>query len=880
MDLKKVLHSVSLPTLSKTLYDIIELEKRNPGSFNQDMTEIVGKDPLLSAQILKVANSPFYGFPQEIRTLAHAITLLGTRKIRDLAFAFSIFDFFKNVDYQPKFGKTFNSILKKSLIFSSISVILARKLRYPNPDELHVSGLLADIGQLLFYLHAPKKYHKIYSVSDKKLIDIEKETFDMDHIELGMAFCEQWNFPNYLREGIKNHFELSSDEVQNKISFIANQLTELLLIEDESERKNIFKEVENHTKKLLHLSLSEVDETIKSLPNVMGTYAKDFPEMQKDLTRIIETGSTLIITLMKEELDMILLTQQLSGSQAQAAREKLFLSHMLNLSYFFSSLVSPEKIMASLFEYFEHFISEFTIEFIYKDRSTDHFVLMTGKDFKGKPISATDFQSLVKSRISNEPVCMETAEMKKLDIEPDKYTLVFPISYHTNFFGFLLLKVAKSDYLAFDLEMSYVQILANIIANSFQNYFNFQGMENEASKKTLVTRELFTADNELTQSKKNLLKLQKNEIFGEMLPVIFHKLKNKLTPILGYSQILLTKVDDEGIQQRLHKIEKNASELTDQLNFLKDYFKREEQIREKDNLNSIINSLKSHLTEIQNTENIKINLDLDPSVPDVLMIPGQIEMLITNLLDNAIQSIKEKLKQKAANTIHTGIITIKTRITKIGNAHAYTLSIRDNGVGIDESEIHDIWTPFYSRFPDKPGLGLCLCERVIANHDATRMIKSVKNEYLELIITFPFKKTLRQQEVTDYTAPQQESMPGKILIVDDEAYLVDLMKEILQSDANLNIVTATSGPEALQLLNNDSFDLVITDIRMPEISGMDLYDFLCTKKMEKRVIMVTADPYSNDVTKFLKKNKIEYMRKPFQLMEFKKKVLDKLLEKK
>ncbi|MCU0288047.1 MAG: HDOD domain-containing protein [Acidobacteria bacterium] len=609
MDFKKVLHSVNLPTLSKTLYDIIELEKRNPQSFTNDLTEIVGKDPLLSAQILKVANSHFYGFPQEIRTLPHAITLLGIRKIQDLAFAFSIFDFFKKVDYQPKFGKTFNCILKKSLIFSAISVVLARKLRFPNPDELHVAGLLADIGQILLYLQEPAKYHKIYSISDKKLIEAEKELFGIDHIELGMAYCEQWNFPSYLKEGIKNHHELTSDEVPNKISFIANQLTELLLIEDDLERKNIFKAVENHTKKVLHLSLSEVDETIKSLPQVMGSYIKDFPEMQKDLAKIIETCSTLIITLMKEELDMILLTQQLSGSQVKVSREKLFLSHMLNLSYFFSALVSPEKIMASLFEYFEHFISEFTIEFIYKDPSTEHFILMTGKEFKGKPISADDFQSLLKSRISNEPVRMELVEMEKLDIEPDKYTLVFPISYHTNFFGFLLLKVAQNDYLALDLEMSYVQILANIIANSFQNYFNFQGMEKEANKKTWVTRELLSSDKELTQSRKFLLKLQKSELLNEMLPVIFHKLKNKLTPILGYSQILLTKVEDEGVRQRLHKIEKNAGELTDQLNFLKDFFKSEEQLREKNNFNNIINTLKPYFMDIQETENIKISLD-------------------------------------------------------------------------------------------------------------------------------------------------------------------------------------------------------------------------------------------------------------------------------
>lgn len=883
MDLLKVLHSIKLPTLSKTLYDIIELEKRNPSSFIKDMTEVVGKDPFLSAQILKVANSPFYGFPQEIRTLSHAIILLGTRKIRDLAFAFSIFDFLKKVDYQPKFGKTFNSILKKSLIFSSISLLLAQKVRYVDPDELYISGLLADIGQLVLFLHAPAKYHKIYSSSDKKLIEAEKLTFATDHIELGITFCQYWNFPAHFKEGINNHVELTSDEVQNKISFIANQLTELLLTKDDSDRKNIFKEVENNTKKLLHLSLSEVDETIKSLPNIMGTYINDFPEMQKDLTKIIETGSSLIITLMKEELDMVLLTQQLSGAQAQVAREKIFLSHMLNLSYFFSSLVSPEKIMASLFEYFEHFISDFTIEFIYKDPASDHFVLMTGKEFRGKPISADDFQSLLKSRISNEPVQLETTEMEKLAIEPDRYTLVFPISYHTNFFGFLLLKVANEDYLALDLEMSYIQILANIIANSFQNYFNFQGRENEFNKKTMVTRELFTSDKELTQSKNNLLKLQKNEILSEMLPVIFHKLKNKLTPILGYSQILLTKVQDESIRERIAKIEKNANELTDQLNYLRDYFKSEEQLREKENLNHIIRSLKSHFSEIQSRENIKVNLDLDPSVPDVMLIPGQIELLLTNVVDNAVLAIKEKAKHKKGrgdHDSHVGQISIKTRVTRTGSSHAYTLSIRDNGIGIDEADLQEIWAPFYSRFPGKAGLGLCICERVIANHEATRIIKSTRGEYLELAVTFPFKKTPAEHEITDYiqvpSAPKK-SLRGKILIVDDEAFLVDLMKEILLNDVDSDIVTSTSGPEALQMLGGDDvFDLVITDIRMPETSGMDIYEFLRTKKMEKKVLMVTADPYSQDIARFLKKNKVECLKKPFQLMEFKKKVLDKL----
>lgn len=873
MDSKKILNSVKLPTLSKTLYEIIELEKENSLTFLKDVKATIEKDPLLSAHILKIANSPLYGFSQKIRTIAHAIGLLGIRKIRTIAFTFSIFDFFKKVDYREEFGKTFNLILKKSLLISSISTILANKTDQVNSDELYVSGLLSDIGQLILFLHSPIKYSEIYSCIDKTLVPKEKEIFDIDHIELAVDFCSQWSFPTFIETGVKNHYALESDSGISKISFISNQITELLLTEDEEERQTIFKEVENYTKKLLHLSLTEVEETIKTLPFIMETFINDFPELQKDLNKIIKSGSSLIINLMKREMDMVVLTKELTDSQKRLAREKIFLSHMLNLSYFFSSLISPEKVMTSLFEYFENFITEFTIEFIYKTPGNGKFMMITGKEKKGGiQININEFDSLLKARISNEVVRMEPAEMDQLNKNESLNTLIFPISYHNNFFGFLLLNVARENYLAFDLEMSYVQILANIIANSFQNYLSFQGLKNETNKKEWVTRELFKFDKELDQSKKTLLKLQKSEIVGEMLPVIFHKLKNKLTPILGYSQILLTKVEDETIRQRLSKIEKNANELTEQLNFLRDYFKIGKQVKVKENLNTIINHLKPYFEGIEKSENVKIELNLDPGIPEDLLIPGQIEALITNLVDNAAQSIKAKEMDGSR-----GLITISTHSAgEEEEKSVYTLSIRDNGRGMDEKDIPVIWSPFYSQFPNKAGLGLTICEKIISNHEAAHLVESVEGEYTEFLITFTSGLTPPEQEepVQVFEIPKEE-IHARILIVDDEAYLVDLMKEILLNEADFDIITSTSGPEALKLLD-DSFDIIISDVRMPEVNGMDIYEVLRSKGMQSKMFMVTADPFSDDVWTFLNKNKIDYLKKPFELMEFKKRVLDKL----
>jgi signal transduction histidine kinase len=214
------------------------------------------------------------------------------------------------------------------------------------------------------------------------------------------------------------------------------------------------------------------------------------------------------------------------------------------------------------------------------------------------------------------------------------------------------------------------------------------------------------------------------------LPVIFHKLKNKLTPILGYAQILIRKIEDDDIVQRLKKIETNANDLTEKLDQLKDYFKTEAPPKEKANLNNIINQLQDYFLSIQKLEKIKIELKLDNNLPDDFLIPGQIEALITNIFNNAVSAIKEK-------NISDGCIRICTKLDE----KSYHLIIRDNGIGITNEEIADIWVAFYSKFPEKVGLGLTVCEKILSNHGATCRVQSQTGKFSEFNITFWLKPT-------------------------------------------------------------------------------------------------------------------------------------------
>jgi signal transduction histidine kinase len=217
-----------------------------------------------------------------------------------------------------------------------------------------------------------------------------------------------------------------------------------------------------------------------------------------------------------------------------------------------------------------------------------------------------------------------------------------------------------------------------------------------------------------------------NDIFREILPVIFHKLKNKLTPILGYAHILKTRSADDFTIERLCKIENNANELADLLNILKDYFKVEPKPKQPENINHILQNLHPHWQKIAAENKIEILLDLEANVPEIPLHAGQIQLLLLNMLTNAITALQMKKAPK-----------MEIRLTSRLENGYLQLIIRDNGIGMSEEELDNIWTPFYSKHPDRAGLGLVICEKIIASHSAACQVRSRPGEFSEFAITFP-----------------------------------------------------------------------------------------------------------------------------------------------
>ena len=545
-----------------------------------------------------------------------------------------------------------------------------------------------------------------------------------------------------------------------------------------------------------------------------------------------------------------------------------FMDYLIDSSALFPGLVSPAKLMSSFFPGKRKGKKSFNISFIYRLPQTGiHYHIKSRENLKGDPVDHENMSSLQKSRITETPVALKKKESQKLEIDPSFKVFAYPISNTSQYYGFLLLHTQTNKRSMTEEEAEKVKILAQMIANGFQNFALFERLRGASPDENISPAdqlEGFEPSGQREDTKRHLIEFQKSEVLKEILPVIFHKLKNKLTPILGYSQILLSKVQDEALTERIQRIEKNAEELSSQLNQLRGYFSTEARIKQKENLSSIIHNLKPFFEEIEKNTGIKIKVFLDYKIPEDLLIPGQLKFLVTNLVENSVLAIQEKGHRD-------GVITVQTRQEK----DDYRLIIRDDGIGIPSSEFPKIWTPFYSLFPDRAGLGLTVCEKIISNHDARHQISSITGQYTEMQVIF---QSHLQSPTHDggLRAPDKKTEGHSILIMHQEEYMVDLMKEILQTAGEFDITTSTNGKEAIELINKQHFNLIIADIVMPGIDGREIFHILKPLKRENTLLLTTPDTLTREDEQFIKSNKVKHLKQPFELMVFRKKVLERL----
>ncbi|MDL1971132.1 MAG: HDOD domain-containing protein [Candidatus Desulfofervidaceae bacterium] len=204
----KITSDISFPTFPSVVIELLKYTSKEDASV-AGIEDIIKKDPGLTAEILRVANSPLYG-KGRISSVRHALTFLGLNTLKYIAISVAVTGIFSKREILGKqTGMDFAEFWTHSLRIATISHLLARKIKYQDPEGAFVAGLLHDLGRLVLVQYFPEEYRKVVEKIKeeqvKSYVKFEKQILGVTHTEIGAELFHFWNFPIFLIEAARKH---------------------------------------------------------------------------------------------------------------------------------------------------------------------------------------------------------------------------------------------------------------------------------------------------------------------------------------------------------------------------------------------------------------------------------------------------------------------------------------------------------------------------------------------------------------------------------------------------------------------------------------------------------------------------------------------------
>lgn len=225
----------SLPSAYTRLNEAVN----DPRTSSRDVANVITEDTGLAARLLRIANSAFYGFPSRIDTISRAVTLVGTRQLRDLALATSVI---KQFDGLPEGPVTMKSFWQHSVACGVAARILATHRREPNVERFFIAGLMHDIGRLVMFSTIPELAMQAMDEAKRRqdlLYRAERNLLGFDHADVGGALLGQWKLPTHTVNAVACHHNPATDRglhTDTAIVHIADLITNAMQIGSSGER--------------------------------------------------------------------------------------------------------------------------------------------------------------------------------------------------------------------------------------------------------------------------------------------------------------------------------------------------------------------------------------------------------------------------------------------------------------------------------------------------------------------------------------------------------------------------------------------------------------------------------------------------------------------
>lgn len=400
------------------------------------------------------------------------------------------------------------------------------------------------------------------------------------------------------------------------------------------------------------------------------------------------------------------------------------------------------------------------------------------------------------------------------------------------------------------------QILKQISAiQSEKEALQVQVISSEEKCRTLfdqvrLTEGLQKAYDELRLTQQSVMQLERLRALGQMASGMAHDINNALSPIVAYSDILLTTLKDipDKSKKHIEYIRKSGEDIAHIVARMREFYRRRhgEEDLSPVNLNRVIEEVveltRPRWRDMSQNAGIQVNVvsDFDKLIPAFPSDESELREALTNLLFNALDAMPEGGEIKFT----TRGVTVKGGPRgELKHSHVI-MEVSDNGGGMDEKTRQRCLEPFFSTKSQRggSGLGLAMVYGMVERHEGTIEIESEVGKGTTFRLVFPVRGCVRRRNGRSDT--NAFARPLRILCIDDEPLIRELLSDSLVLFKH-QVTTADGGQRGVEMFRqaaggSEPFEVVITDLGMPEMDGRQVASLIKAQSPGTPVIMLTG----------------------------------------
>jgi PAS domain S-box-containing protein len=358
-----------------------------------------------------------------------------------------------------------------------------------------------------------------------------------------------------------------------------------------------------------------------------------------------------------------------------------------------------------------------------------------------------------------------------------------------------------------------------------------------------------------------LIQSEKMSAIGQLVSGVAHELNNPLAGISAFAQLLLTEKrfppDQRTAAEMIYAEARRASRIVQNLLTFARQHKPERTATSTNKVLDDTLELRGYELRVRGIDVVR---EYDDALPDTMADAHQLQQVFLNLITNAEQAMEKRQR----DTQH---LIVRTR--RAGGI--IRTEIEDTGPGIPPNLIERIFNPFFTTKPtgSGTGLGLSISLGIVREHEGRIWAENAPSGGARFVVELPIVITRGSDEFRNAPVASPVGDQLRMLVVDDEASVRVALQRYFASRGH-EVETTASGKDGLARLREGTFDAVIVDMRMPDLSGEQLYEELRLKDPghAERVIFTTGQLVDEQVRNFLTSTGRPYIPKPFEFSAF------------